>query len=83
MLYLNGGYIGDRFSPSNGWVGFMGGGPAVAMSLLWFSMLKRVGFNLKYVAYYLLARIAGLVYAVVALTEFTSINIQAILGHYF
>lgn len=58
MLYLNGGYIGDRFSPSNGWVGFMGGGPAVAMSMLWFSMLRRVGFNLKYVAYYLLARIA-------------------------
>ncbi len=59
-LYLNGGYIGDRFSPSNGWVGFMGGGPAVAMSMLWFSMLGKVGFNLKYVAYYLLARIAVL-----------------------
>ena len=29
-LYLNGGYIGDRFSPSNSWVGFMGGGPAAA-----------------------------------------------------
>ena len=59
-LYLNGGYIGDRFSPSNGWVGFMGGGPAVAMSMLWFSMLGKVGFNLKYVAYYLLARIGVL-----------------------
>ena len=57
-LYLNGGYIGDRFSPSNGWVGFMGGGPAAAMSLLWFSMFYKAGFNLKYVAYFLAARIA-------------------------
>ena len=39
-LYLNGGYIGDRFSPSNSWVGFMGGGPAAAMSILWFSILQ-------------------------------------------
>ena len=60
MLYLNGGYIGDRFSPSNGWVGFMGGGPAAAMSVLWFSMFHRAGFKLQYVAYYLIARIAVL-----------------------
>jgi hypothetical protein len=59
-LYLNGGYIGDRFSPSNGWVGFMGGGPAAAMSLLWFSMFYQAGFNLKYVSYFLAARIAML-----------------------
>ena len=59
-LYLNGGYIGDRFSPSNSWVGFMGGGPAAAMSILWFSMLKKVGFNMKYVGYYLVARLAML-----------------------
>ena len=59
-LYLNGGYIGDRFSPSNGWVGFMGGGPAAAMSLLWFSMFYQAGFNLKYIAYFLAARIAML-----------------------
>ena len=59
-LYLNGGYIGDRFSPSNSWVGFMGGGPAAAMSILWFSMLQKVGFNMKYVGYYLVARLAML-----------------------
>ena len=59
-LYLNGGYIGDRFSPSNSWVGFMGGGPAVAMSLLWFSLFYKIGFNMKYVAYFLLARLAML-----------------------
>ncbi|MED6337806.1 MAG: hypothetical protein VYC12_02140, partial [Candidatus Thermoplasmatota archaeon] len=59
-LYLNGGYIGDRFSPSNAWVGFMGGGPAAAMSLLWFSMFYKAGFNLKYVAYFLSARLAML-----------------------
>ena len=59
-LYLNGGYIGDRFSPSNSWVGFMGGGPAAAMSILWFGMLHKVGFNMKYVSYYLVARLAML-----------------------
>ena len=59
-LYLNGGYIGDRFSPSNSWVGFMGGGPAVAMSLLWFSLFHKVGFKMKYVAYFLIARLAML-----------------------
>ena len=59
-LYLNGGYIGDRFSPSNSWVGFMGGGPAAAMSMLWFTMFKKAGFNINYVAYYLIARFAML-----------------------
>ncbi|MBT4920431.1 MAG: hypothetical protein HON10_03480 [Euryarchaeota archaeon] len=59
-VYLNGGYIGDRFSPSNSWVGFMGGGPAAAMSLLWFSMFHSKGYNMKFVAYFLLARIAML-----------------------
>ena len=56
-VYLNGGYIGDRFSPSNSWVGFMGGGPAAAMSLLWFSMFYSKGYNMKYVAYFLVARV--------------------------
>ena len=38
----------------------MGGGPAAAMSILWFSMLLKVGFNMKYVGYYLVARLAML-----------------------
>ena len=38
----------------------MGGGPAAAMSILWFSMLQKVGFNMKYVGYYLVARLAML-----------------------
>jgi hypothetical protein len=59
-LYLNGGYIGDRFSPSNSWVGFMGGGPAAAMSILWFSLFYKAGFNIRYVAYFLIARLAML-----------------------
>lgn len=59
-LYLNGGYIGDRFSPSNAWVGFMGGGPAGAMSLLWFSMFASNGYKMRYVALYLTTRIAML-----------------------
>ncbi len=59
-VYLNGGYIGDRFSPSNSWVGFMGGGPAAAMSLLWWSMFHSNGYKMSYVAYFLVARIGML-----------------------
>lgn len=59
-IYLNGGYIGDRFSPSNSWVGFMGGGPAGAMSLLWWSMFASNGYKMKYVAYFLIARLSML-----------------------
>ena len=36
----------------------MGGGPAAAMSLLWFSMFYSKGYNMKFVAYYLIARIS-------------------------
>tara|TARA_B100000287_G_scaffold412155_1_gene442306 strand:- start:147 stop:758 length:612 start_codon:yes stop_codon:yes gene_type:complete len=57
-LYLNGGYIGDRFSPSNAWVGFMGGGPVVAMSLLWWSMFHKAGFSIKILSSFILLRLA-------------------------
>lgn len=57
-LYLNGGYIGDRFSPSNAWVGFMGGGPIVAMSLLWWSMFHKAGFSIKILSSFILLRLA-------------------------
>lgn len=59
-LYLNGGYIGDRFSPSNAWVGFMGGGPIVAMSLLWWKMFQEIGFDMKYLVSFLTLRLAFL-----------------------
>ncbi|MDG1549302.1 MAG: hypothetical protein P8Q94_04540, partial [Candidatus Poseidoniaceae archaeon] len=35
-------------------------GPAAAMSLLWFSMFYSKGYNMRYVAYFLIARIAML-----------------------
>ena len=59
-LYLNGGYIGDRFSPSNAWVGFMGGGPIIAMSLLWWNMFHKSGFPMNYLFAFLTLRIAFL-----------------------
>jgi hypothetical protein len=47
-LYLTGGYIGDRISPSNSWVGFMGGGPMILMTVLWFQMFKEVKWPMMF-----------------------------------
>ena len=47
-LFLTGGYIGDRISPSNSWVGFMGGGPMILMTALWFQMFKEIKWPLTY-----------------------------------
>ena len=47
-LFLTGGYIGDRISPSNSWVGFMGGGPMILMTVLWFQMFKEIKWPLTY-----------------------------------
>lgn len=47
-LFLTGGYIGDRASPSNSWVGFMGGGPMVLMTILWFQMFKEIKWPLTF-----------------------------------
>jgi len=47
-LFLTGGYIGDRISPSNSWVGFMGGGPMILMTVLWFQMFKEIKWPLAY-----------------------------------
>jgi hypothetical protein len=57
-LFLNGGYIGDRFSPSNAWVGFMGGGPTAAVSLLWWSLFHKNNWPVHYVALLLVLRIS-------------------------
>ena len=59
-LYLTGGYIGDRDSPSNSWVGFMGGGPMVLMTILFFQMFKSVNWPLHLTAWYCLLRVAFL-----------------------
>ena len=47
-LFLTGGYIGDRASPSNSWVGFMGGGPMILMTILWFQMFKEVKWPMAF-----------------------------------
>lgn len=47
-LFLTGGYIGDRISPSNSWVGFMGGGPMILMTMLWFQMFKEIQWPLTF-----------------------------------
>ncbi len=40
-LFLRGGYIGDRLSPSNGWVAFMGSGPLFLIPLLVWRIFQR------------------------------------------
>ena len=45
-IFLRGGYIGDRVSPSNFWVGFMGGGPVGEVSLAFFAELRRLSVPL-------------------------------------
>jgi len=57
-IFLNGGYIGDRFSPSYSWVIFMGTGPIAAVSLLWWSLFNKHNWPVHYVALLLIARIA-------------------------
>ncbi len=57
-IFLNGGYIGDRFSPSNAWVGFMGAGATVAMTMMWWSLFKKSGWPVHYIALLLLFRIS-------------------------
>ena len=47
-LFLTGGYIGDRASPSNSWVGFMGGGPMILMTILWVQMFKEVKWPMAF-----------------------------------
>ena len=57
-IFLNGGYIGDRFSPSNAWVGFMGAGATAAMSMMWWSLFRKFGWPVHYVALLLVVRIS-------------------------
>jgi uncharacterized membrane protein YhdT len=57
-IFLNGGYIGDRFSPSNAWVGVMGAGPVAAVSLLWWSLFHKHNWPVHYVALLLMTRVA-------------------------
>ena len=57
-LYLTGGYIGDRYSPSNTWVGFMGGGPMVLMTVLYFHLFKSIDWPLNLTFWFCTFRVA-------------------------
>lgn len=59
-LFLKGGYIGDRLSPSNTWVGFMGAGPVVLMGILWWNLFKSNGWPLQMAFAILAVRISAL-----------------------
>ncbi len=59
-LFLKGGYIGDRLSPSNTWVGFMGAGPVVLVGILWWNLFRKVGWPLQMAFAILIVRISAL-----------------------
>ena len=59
-LFLKGGYIGDRLSPSNTWVFFMGAGPVILMGVLWWNMFRINKWPLQIALALLAIRIAGL-----------------------
>ena len=59
-LYLTGGYIGDRDSPSIAWVGFMGGGPMILMTLLIFHLFKSIDWPLHLTVWLCILRVAFL-----------------------
>lgn len=55
-IMLRGGYIGDRWSPSNEWVGFMGAGPVVAVMFVMWQTFHRIGWPLHLLAAALILR---------------------------
>jgi hypothetical protein len=59
-LFLKGGYIGDRLSPSNTWVGFMGAGPIILIGVLWWNLFRSNGWPLQMAFVILAVRISAL-----------------------
>ncbi|MDP6639575.1 MAG: alkaline phosphatase family protein [Candidatus Poseidoniaceae archaeon] len=59
-IYLRGGYIGDRFSPSNEWVAFMGGGPIVVMVFTWMHLFRKSDWPMHLMTLLLIARASTL-----------------------
>ena len=59
-LILRGGYIGDRISPSNEWVGFMGAGPVVLAGVLFLNVFRTNGWTIKFAFMALIIRAAFL-----------------------
>jgi len=55
-IFLRGGYIGDRTSPSNEWVGFMGAGPVVGIMFVMWRTFHRIGWPLHLLFAALLVR---------------------------
>jgi len=59
-LFLKGGYIGDRLSPSNNWVFLMGACPVILMGTLWWNLFRRNSWPLQMAFYILTIRLAAL-----------------------
>ena len=59
-LFLKGGYIGDRLSPSNNWVFLMGACPVILMGVLWWNLFRRNSWPLQMTVLILSVRLAGL-----------------------
>ena len=59
-LFLKGGYIGDRLSPSNTWVFFMGACPVILIGVLWWNLFRMNQWPLMMAFLLLCVRAAGL-----------------------
>ena len=59
-LFLKGGYIGDRLSPSNTWVFFMGACPVILIGILWWNLFRMNKWPLMMAFLLLSVRAAGL-----------------------
>ena len=59
-LILRGGYIGDRISPSNEWVGFMGAGPAVLVGIMFFNLFRTNGWDIRFTFMAIIIRVSFL-----------------------
>ena len=59
-LFLKGGYIGDRLSPSNTWVFIMGAGPAILMGVLLWNVFRLNKWPLQMTVIILAVRLAAI-----------------------
>lgn len=59
-LFLKGGYIGDRTSPSNFWVFLLGAGPVILIGCLWWHHFQKIGWPINLAFLILVARVAAL-----------------------
>ena len=59
-LFLKGGYIGDRLSPSNTWVFVMGAGPAILIGTLLWNTFRLSKWPLQMTVIIFAVRLAGI-----------------------